>query len=132
MPVRSLRSSVLVWPDAGTVDQAVRAWAAHMAAEHPGVLRIGYFGSYARGDWGVGSDVDLVAIVEHSTEPFPRRAAAWDTTTLPVPADLLVYTDAEWRALDPASRFRRTLEREVIWVWVRSEMEGPSSKAGRV
>jgi predicted nucleotidyltransferase len=42
--------------------------------EHDAVVRIGYFGSYARGDWGVGSDLDVIAVVAFSDEAFTRRA----------------------------------------------------------
>ena len=64
MPVRSLNSSVFKWPDHATVDKAVRSWAQAEAKRHPELQRLGYFGSYARGDWGVGSDLDLVAVVD--------------------------------------------------------------------
>ena len=117
MPVRSLTSPVLRWPDAKTVDAAVRRWAEEAARQHEGILRIGYIGSYARGDWGVGSDVDLIMVVERSDQPFVSRAAAWDTTGLPVPADLMVYTHDEWQALDPHTRFARTIAHEAVWVW---------------
>lgn len=116
MPVRSLRSSVLRWPDASTVDRAVRAWAAGVARERDGVERIGYFGSYARGTWGVGSDLDLVVVVADSDSPFERRAAAFDTLGLPVPADLLVYTRAEWEALVGQGGFAAQVQREACWV----------------
>lgn len=56
MPVRSSTSSVLKWPDAESVRRALVAWVAEEAPRHPGLLRLGYFGSYARGDWGVGSN----------------------------------------------------------------------------
>ncbi len=117
MPVRSLDSSVFTWPDAHTVDAAVRRWAQHVVARHAGVLRVGYFGSYARGDWGVGSDLDLVVVVELSDLPAERRAAQWDITELPVPADILIYTQAEWQALDPKDRLPRVLARETVWVY---------------
>jgi len=79
--------------------------------------RLGYFGSYARGDWGVGSDVDLVAIVADAAEPVERRSLDWNLTTLPVPAEILVYTEMEWRALvSGGGRFAQTLAREVVWV----------------
>ena len=43
---------------------------------------------------------------------------AQDTTMLPVPADLVIYTDAEWRELERGNgRFARTLARETVWVF---------------
>ncbi len=81
MPVRSLTSSVVVWPDR--------------------------------------SDLDVVLVVTSVDLPFARRPAAWDLTRLPVPADALVYTEEKWQRLDPASRFARTLAREVVWAWVK-------------
>jgi len=59
MPVRSLSSSVLVWPSRHEVVRAARAWAEHDAGRHPELLGLGYFGSFAREDWGVGSDLEL-------------------------------------------------------------------------
>lgn len=114
MPVRLLNSSVLKWPNAQVVDRAVRAWANRIAQARSDVQRIGYFGSYARGDWGVGSDLDVIVIVDHTTTPLERRAAEWDTTELPVPTDVLVYTLDEWHKLQ--NKFRHTVEREIIWV----------------
>ena len=118
MPVRSLNSSVLKWPDSETVEKAVRQWALDEVARHPGVRLLGYFGSYARGEWGVGSDLDLVAIVADSTEPFERRNLSWDLTILPVPADMLVYTLKEWKQLKQSGgRFYRTVVRDAVWVY---------------
>ncbi len=117
MPVRSLTSSVLKWPDAQQVDQAVRRWAERLAAAHPEVLQVGYFGSYARGDWGPGSDLDIVVVVRSADQSFERRAARWDATELPVPADVLVYTQDEWRRLaERGSGFYRTVMQEAVWV----------------
>ncbi len=115
MPVRSLRSSVLRWPDRATVEAAVRAWAAATAAEKAEVCRVGFFGSYARGDWGVGSDVDLIVVVERAGLPFERRAIEFDTTPLPVPADLFVYTLEEWDR-SSGSGSQRAVADEVVWV----------------
>jgi predicted nucleotidyltransferase len=117
MPVRSSSSSVLVWPDRPEVDAAVRSWASRVTRERADIQRIAYFGSYARGDWGPGSDLDLLIVVAGADEPFVRRAARWDVTELPVPVDLLVYTEAEWRALDRSGRFARTIEDEAICVY---------------
>lgn len=127
MPVRSLSSPVLRWPDRQTVAEAVRRWALTERERHPGTVAIGYFGSYATGTWGVGSDIDLVAVVESSNAPFETRSVAWDTTTLPVPAQLLVYTTSEWRdVLARHDRFAGVLTGDVIWVVGRP----PSARQG--
>jgi hypothetical protein len=55
MPVRSLTPSLLRWPEPGPVLNQVRLWAVQLAAEHPGLERVGLFGSYGRGDAGVGA-----------------------------------------------------------------------------
>lgn len=126
MPVRSLNSSVLRWPRPAEVERAAGALALQLAGSCPELLRLGYFGSYARGDWGVGSDVDLVAIVAASDRPFIERARDFDVTHLPVPADLLVYTSAEWSALlGEENPFARRIGAEVKWLYVRE----PGSRA---
>ncbi len=118
MPVRSLTSSVLRWPNRRAVDGAVRDWAAQEARRHPELLRLGYFGSYARGDWGPGSDLDLVAVVTASGQPFEMRGTSWRVEELPLPACVLVYTRDEWqRFQEQGGRFARTLGAEAVWVW---------------
>ncbi|MFC1534177.1 nucleotidyltransferase domain-containing protein [Thermodesulfobacteriota bacterium] len=105
MPVRSLNSSVIKWPDQQTVDHDLRRWVKNEAVKHHGLCKLGYFGSYARGDWGVGSDLDLIAIVVESSEPFERRSLSWDLRKIPVPADLLIYTINEWEKLQKDGGF---------------------------
>ncbi len=115
MPVRSLRSSILKWPDRRTVDESARRWAKQLQATHPELRRVGYFGSYARGDWGVGSDLDLLVLVEASDPPFYQRSTKFPSEGLPVPAEVLVYTVGEWEAREESS-FLRTIAQEVVWV----------------
>ena len=117
MPVRSLNSSILKWPDRSTVDKAIRQWSKKVSLTKHGIERIGYFGSYARGNWGVGSDLDIVIIVKHSDKPFEARGREWNTDALPVPTDVLVYTQAEWRSLIKQSPFVRAIAAETIWVF---------------
>ena len=121
MPVRSLNSPVFKWPDQKTVDQAVRSWSIEQALHRPALKRLGYFGSYARGNWGVGSDLDLIAVVDDTSEPFERRLLNWELNNLPVPADILVYTLMEWKEIQKRSdKFSRMLNSEVIWTYSRN------------
>jgi uncharacterized protein len=123
MPVRSLHSSVLKWPDRRTVEEAATAWSARERLRHPELIRLGCFGSYIRGNAGVGSDLDLIAVVESSAEPFERRALAWDLSSLPVPAEILIYTRDEWQRMDrEGGRFARMLRRDARWL-VEAEPE---------
>ena len=118
MPVRSLNSSVIKWPDLGTVDRAVREWVDRQVRAGREILRAGHFGSYARGDWGVSSDLDLILIVRSADQPFWRRSLEWDTLDLPVPVDLLVYTQEEWQNLvKQGGLFARTVREETVWVY---------------
>lgn len=116
MPVRSLTSSVLRWPEAEAVYDAAQGWAAALAAAEPAIVAVGCFGSYARGDAGVGSDLDLVVLLRESALPFERRAM-WSVEALPVPAQVLVYTLDEWQALPVRRpRFGRALRDETAWL----------------
>jgi predicted nucleotidyltransferase len=119
MPVRSLSSSVLRWPDRQAVDRAVRAWAKERGEERKDILRIGYFGSYARGDWGVGSDLDIIIILAASDLPAVLRASEWDATDLPVPADVLVYTEEEWRSMKDRGMFYKAVMQEAVWIYIK-------------
>jgi uncharacterized protein len=117
MPVKSSSSRVLRWPDAERVHAAVTAWADALDATEPGLQAVGYMGSYARGDWGPGSDVDIVVVLAEDSAPPLERLRRFDTAAIPVPADLLIYTAAEFQALqDESTRFARVLRNEVRWV----------------
>ncbi|MBN1104167.1 MAG: nucleotidyltransferase domain-containing protein [Deltaproteobacteria bacterium] len=133
MPVRSLTSSVLRWPGRQTVDQAFRVWAVKQAKNHPELLRLGYFGSYARGDWGVGSDLDILAVVRESPERFDRRSLSWELTDLPVPAEIVVYTGEEWANLMKENGlFGNTVMNETVWIIRNDSPASPSDPAAAI
>ncbi|MFN4070834.1 MAG: nucleotidyltransferase domain-containing protein [Thermus caldifontis] len=116
MPVKSLNSAVFRWPSREEVEGALREWLSRHPI--PGLLALGYFGSYARGEYGVGSDLDLLLLVESSSLPPWQRSLGLPLEELPVPTEALVYTLAEWQALPQWSpRFAETLRREVRWLF---------------
>jgi hypothetical protein len=42
---------------------------------------------------------------------------AWDLNTLPVPAEILVYTLAEWQQLEQeGGRFATTIRADAVWL----------------
>ncbi len=52
-----------------------------------------------------------------------ERSRAWHTETLPVPADLLVYTLSEWKRLEAeGGRFAQTLRAEARWLVLREPL----------
>ena len=120
MPVRSLNSAVLKWPGREEVDQAARRWARRVARNCDRILRVGYFGSYATGDWGVGSDLDLIVLVESSDRAFERRSVDFIPDDIPVPCEVLVYTREEWERMKAeGAKFARTVEEEAVWIFNR-------------
>ncbi|WP_072061588.1 nucleotidyltransferase domain-containing protein [Synechococcus sp. GFB01] len=113
----SSTGSVLRWPSSEAVLEQARAWAERQAATHPDLEAVGVFGSYGRGDAGVGSDLDLLLILRHCDLPVWERLRRWDTGALPLATDLLVYSRAEWDSLpqwNPA--FAAVLARDVRWL----------------
>ena len=61
-----------------------------------GPARIWVFGSYARGTWESGSDLDLLVEMETDLAPEQRRIQARKALgRKPCPVDVLVYTPAE-------------------------------------
>jgi predicted nucleotidyltransferase len=83
----------------------------------PQVLAVGYFGSYARGEGTVGSDLDLVVIVRGGRAGIDTRQEAWALERFPVPAERVVYTARQWARLRRSnSRFYRVLLQEARWL----------------
>lgn len=134
MPTRSLDSSVLRWPDGASVFRAAKAWARQVGHTRADVLRIGCFGSLARGEWSFGSDLDLIVVVADSPLPFTDRPATFDTVALPVHTDLLVYTANEWESMvgESAVSGRHPLGKiaeHIVWLYDASE-DSASARSG--
>ncbi|MFM7182288.1 MAG: nucleotidyltransferase domain-containing protein [Verrucomicrobiales bacterium] len=99
-----------------TIDQTTRQMAARlkrgMRAE-----RVWLFGSQARGNTGPHSDIDLLAVVPHSTVSRYQRAIAArrELSDFNVPMDIVVLTHDEWeKQLKAPSSLASTVAREGI------------------
>jgi hypothetical protein len=117
MPVRLLTQSVLRWPGPEQVLDKVRAWAVEQRRGRTSLQRVGVFGSYGRGDAGVGSDLDLLLIDAAAEGPQHQRLRRWPLERLPLSCDALVLSPAEWQALlAKGSRMARELQRDLRWL----------------
>jgi predicted nucleotidyltransferase len=125
MPVRSLNSAVLVWPDLASVLSAARAWAAALVKNHAEVRRVLCFGSAAGGSWGVGSDLDVIVEVASSNVPFASRPLTFELPQVPVPVETLVYTTEE------IERMRREGRRFIREVDARSAVLCDAGASGK-
>jgi len=80
--------------------------------------------AHAPRGWSGG---DLIVVVRRAERPFIERARDWPLETLPVDADLLVYTPEELAKLSAANtRFARVLREETRWI-VGGDGEAPPS-----
>jgi len=121
MPVRSLNSRIVKWPDRLAVEAAIRSLLPRLTDAEPRLRALGYFGSCARNEWGVGSDVDLVAVLDvPAGEETPKILdLPWARVIrLPVAHDLFVYSIEDLRRMTAEGmRFSRMLATETVWVY---------------
>ena len=96
----SLSSAAIKYTDPELVACAVRSYATHIRANHLHVRRIIWFGSWIRGTYSPGSDVDICIVVSRSDKPRRDRVPDYLPRSFPVGMDLFVYTSAEWRTLE--------------------------------
>ena len=95
------------------LDQAVERLR-EVLSQHPAVERIILFGSYARGRRDLGTDLDVIVIMD-STAPFlERQKQLYQMLTLPVDADILCYTPEEFERLRYTPFGRRILQEGVV------------------
>lgn len=118
MPRTSLHS---VRHDAVPKDRvltAARAWAQQLRHDHPELVRVGYFGSYARGDYVPGSDLDVLIELRRSKEARWRdRGPAYRPERFPVGLDVFAYTSDELAEMRTAkAAFIRTIDAEIQWL----------------
>jgi predicted nucleotidyltransferase len=89
------------------------------------IVGLGCYGSYARGDWGVGSDLDVLVVVRSGTsgardedDLSALRSNLGDAMAeIPVPVDLFVLAERDWHEhRRRQTRFYRVLREEAYFV----------------
>ncbi|MFO0983060.1 MAG: nucleotidyltransferase domain-containing protein [Planctomycetota bacterium] len=74
------------------------AYAAELFHAHAEVLEVVVFGSFMKGTWVPGSDLDVFLILEQSNELPRDRIPRYLPERFPVSLDLFPFTRAEMRA----------------------------------
>ena len=120
MPVRSLTQSVLRWPDPDRVLAQVLACSQDISTSCSTLQGVAVFGSYGRGDAGVGSDLDLILVDAGAVGPQSERLMPWPIEQLPLSADCLVLTPQELETLFRSDqRMGQELRSDLRWLWSR-------------
>ena len=78
--------------------EIARQTAFRIAREHPEVVKILVFGSFAREDYGVRSDLDLLIVLKNSDQSPGDRLAEFLRCAPKYPTDMVVLTQAELEA----------------------------------
>lgn len=101
---RSYGSVTVYWVDEEALWEAVHRLV-ESYRQRPEVEAVILFGSLARGEFGVGSDVDLLLVLRESSLPFPDRIAAYlPEGSVPVDVDVFPYTVEEVRRGQPLAQ----------------------------
>jgi predicted nucleotidyltransferase len=122
MQCRELKTSssgvrIFVARDRADVLRELRNWSRRVYRRDPRITRIGLFGSYATGNYGPGSDLDILIIVDSSEETrWFLRSAAIDVRGLSIGADIFVYTVEETARLEKNSLWFQSIMREIVWL----------------
>ncbi len=92
-----------------------------------GALRVVLFGSLARGEAGLSSDLDLIAVMPDSLNSRDWTRKVYAEVDPGVACDLLVYTESDLKRMLPVSRFLRHALREgKVLYEASSEGRGPA------
>ena len=113
------------WNSAGprfvSKDEALdlaRKTARQMADQNPDISRILLFGSFAREDYGVRSDLDLLIILRESNEAMAERFDKFLSYVPAYPMDVFVYTHEELRQrVAGGDAFLTRALKESIQIW---------------
>ena len=88
--------------DEAEVRRAVDAYAAHLFNTAPEVEEVVVFGSFERGTWAPGSDVDVLIVLSACRLPIHERVAAFLPGRFPTGLDLFPFTRAELAERTPS------------------------------
>ncbi len=103
LEMRRERNKRLLWSELGRIQKELREL---------GAKRIIHFGSSARGEAGLTSDLDLIVVMESKDDFITRVASLYKKIKPRVAVDFLVYTPGEFDNMKENSTFIINVLRE--------------------
>jgi len=95
----------------------LKEWAHRAAEKHEEIVKIGYFGSYARDDYTPSSDLDVLIVVKGSSKPPHKRLLDYSIDHFPIGCELFVFTEEELVKKRELKRgWIHTILSEVQWI----------------
>jgi predicted nucleotidyltransferase len=98
MPRRSLSTVVVKSVDEGAIRRAMDAYAERLLRDHTTIAEVIVFGSFERGTWAPGSDLDVFIVLTEADRPVHERVAELLPGAFPVGLDLFPFTVQEIEA----------------------------------
>ena len=92
--------------DRDKIYEQVREFA-HLIKTKHGVKNVYLYGSFARGDFHEGSDIDLIIVGEFEGRMHQRIGRILDLTSLPI--EPLIYTEAEFEQMKERAFLKEVL-----------------------
>ena len=95
MRPRSSNSARIISVDRDRVQRELQAAVRNLKTSHPEIEQVLLFGSWARGDYFPGSDLDLLIVLSEAEGRPLDRIPRYFPAGLSVPVDVFPYTRAE-------------------------------------
>ncbi len=118
----SLSSVVVKSIDADIVRRAVDDYATRLLAQRDDIEEIVIFGSFTKGTYAPGSDIDLLVVLTWSDQPVRDRIPGLLPGAFPVGIDLFPYTRKELERLVSPGLLREM--RASQWRYRRTDSTG--------
>jgi predicted nucleotidyltransferase len=97
----------------------LKAWTQKIVTQNSGIIKIGYFGSYARGDYTPASDLDILILIDKSDKVFFKRADDYTADNISVGCEIFVFTKQEVK--QRTKKYKKgwvdTILEEAVWIY---------------
>lgn len=97
-----MSSVVIKSVDKEKLRRSVDDYAARLLSSHPEVEEVVVFGSFAKGNYSPGSDIDIFILLTRSDKSVRDRIPDFLPGAFPVSVDLFPYTKEEIASLEPS------------------------------